>query len=61
MTRWELIKAFHRLARILMTDERSEKETLLMVKEIVLDVLTENVKESPLNFASGDIDKLEDK
>lgn len=44
-----------------MTDERSEKETLLMVKEIVLDVLTENVKESPLNFASGDIDKLEDK
>lgn len=42
MTRWELIQAFNKIARILFIDGyRNQEEALQKVKVLVIDVLTE--------------------
>lgn len=58
MTRWELIQAFHRLAKILFVDGyREEEEVMLKVKTLVIDVLTETQSDGqPLKFGAVDDD-----
>lgn len=53
MTRWELIKAFRDLARILFVSEYTDPdEALKKVKEIVINVLTEDEEEAPKTFGT---------
>ncbi len=55
MTRYELLQAFYRLARILfMEGQADQDQTIGRVKELVMNVLTENGNEMPLKFGAGD-------
>jgi len=54
MTRWELLQAFHTLARVIFMNGTEDARTLEQVKRIVLDVITENYQDGPLKFGADD-------
>lgn len=55
MTRWELIQAFNKLAKILfISTDLDSDEILLKVKALVIDVLTENTNDVPLKFGASE-------
>jgi len=59
MTRYELIQAFHRLAKILFVEGyRNQEDVLQKVKVLVIDVLTEMQGDSaPVQFGRSDDEK----
>ena len=55
MTRWELIQAFRKLARILFVEAyHNEDDALLKVKALVIDVLTESDNDLPVKFGADE-------